>query len=472
MVRLRSIAWLFLVACRSSVPSQPTPESSGPPPLAADADPLSPGEVVPDIAPSPAVCDESLAAHEAALQRLLTQEPRTLPALHAPPRAPEEPPGFFVKIDAPKDKDALARFHAALRSGERVRVAMYGASGTASDMAVGYVRTYLQTRFGNGGPGFVPLLPLSNWYRHSEVKVSASKGWMKEHAQIKKGRLDGHYGLLGASFYTTKKKQWAEIEPKASSAAAKVVEKIELQYLVQPKGGSFELFVDGVSRGKIKTAAAEIGPGYHAIDVPKGAHRVRIVTVGDGEVRVFGAVLEAAAGGVVVDALGIDGTRSENHLTWNEALWADAFARRDYDLFTLSYGTNEAVDEDKDMAKYREDFRTVVTRMQRVLPQSDCLVLGPVDFPLRDETGLVQERPQMSEIIAIQRDVAPALGCGFWDGIAFMGGVGSMQTWVECEPPLARGDYLHFTGRGSARKGQALCDALMFAYDSATDADR
>jgi hypothetical protein len=349
---------------------------------------------------------------------------------------------------------------------------MYGASGTASDMAVGYTRTYLQSRFGNGGPGFVPLGPLSRWYRHSEVKVSHSKAWMKEHAQIRKGRLDGHYGLLGASFYTTKKKQWVEIEPKASSEAAKIVERIELLYLVQPGGGSFELFVDGKAQGRVKTAAAAIGPGYHAVEVERGAHRVRIQTVGDGEVRVFGAVLEAAEGGVVVDVLGIDGTRSENHLTWNEALWADNFARRDYDLVTLSYGTNESVDEDKDMAQYREDLRAVITRMQRVLPEVDVLLLGPVDFPLRDEEGLLQERAQLTEIVAIQRELAPQLGCGFWDGIAFMGGVGSMQAWVECEPPLARRDYLHFTGRGAARKGQALCDALMLGYDSSVDADR
>ena len=466
-MRLSSLACLLLVACRSTVPSQPTPEASAEPSVAA---PSEPAPTAPEPAPAPAVCEASTAAHAAAVARLLTQDPRALPALHAPPRDPNEPPGFFVPITEPPDEASLARFHAALRSGERVRVAMYGASGTASDMAVGYVRTYLQSRFGNGGPGFVPLVPLSPWYRHSEVKVSASKAWMKEHAQIKKGRLDGHYGLLGASFYTTKKKQWAEIEPKASSAAAGVVEKIELHYLAQPGGGSFEVQVDGKSHGKVKTAASEIGPGYHAIDVPKGPHRVRITTIGDGEVRVFGAVLEAAAGGVVVDALGIDGTRSENQLTWNEALWADSFARRDYDLVTLSYGTNEAVDEDKDMAKYREDFRTVVSRMQRVLPNADCLVLGPVDFPLRDETGLVQERPQLAEIIAIQAEVSPELGCGFWDGIAFMGGVGSMQNWVECDPPLARRDFLHFTGRGAARKGQALCDALMFAYDS--DAER
>lgn len=466
-----STVGLLLVACRSSVPSQPTAEAADPSEVADAAAPagMPATEAQP---PAPAVCDASLAAHELAIARILTQEPRTLPALHAPPRDLDEPPGFFVTIDQPANGDALARFHAALKSGNRVRVAMYGASGTASDMSVGYVRTYLQSRFGNGGVGFVPLGPLSNWYRHSEVKVSASKAWMKEHAQIKKGRLDGNYGLLGASFYTTKKKQWVEITPKASSAAASVVEHIELYYLLQPHGGSFELLIDGKPQGTIKTAAAELGPGYHTVDVPKGAHRVRIQTNGDGEVRVFGATLEAKEGGVVVDALGIDGTRSENQLTWNEPLWSDNFARRDYDLVTLSYGTNEAVDEDKDMAKYRDDFRTVVSRMQRVLPESDCLVLGPADFPLRDETGLVQERPQLNEIIAIQKDVSPQLGCGFWDGIAFMGGLGSMQTWVECDPPLARGDYLHFTGRGAARKGQALCDALMLSYDSATSADR
>jgi hypothetical protein len=469
---MRTLAVMLLLGCRSATPTGPSEQAAPDGPDHAVPEESADAERVSKRRTDPVVTAASTAAHEAALGRYNRQEPQLSP-LHGPPRNLNEPPGIFVPIVNPPDAKALARFHAALAEGRRVRVAMYGASGTAADMAVGYVRTYLQQRFGNGGPGFVPLGPLSKWYRHSEVKVSASKGWMKEHAQIRKGRLDGHYGLLGASFYTTKKKQWVEIKPKSSSQAASVVGTIELYFLAQPGGGSFELTVDGNKKeGTIRTKADAIGPGYHEVDVETGAHSLRIDTVGDGEVRVFGAVFEADEGGVVVDVLGIDGTRSENQLTWNEELWADNFARRGYDLVTLSYGTNESVNEDRDMATYREDLRTVITRMKRVAPQSDCVVLGPVDFPIRDEELGLQERPLLNEIIDAQREQAPKLGCGFWDGVAFMGGRLSMQAWVEYDPPLARKDYLHFTGRGSARKGQAVCDALMLEYDAAARANR
>jgi hypothetical protein len=49
--------------------------------------------------------------------------------------------------------------------------------------------------------------------------------------------------------------------------------------------------------------------------------------------------------------------------------------------------------------------------------------------------------------------------------MAFMGGAGAMARWVAATPPLAREDHLHFRRRGSATRGQALCDALMKAYD-------
>ena len=473
LITMRKLAVMLLIGCRSATPTGPSeqaaPDSGEPAVAEVEPEPEPP----PQPLTEPVVNDASKAAHETAIRRYIRREPKVLPPMHGPPRDPNEPPGLFIPIANPPEGKALAKFHAALAEGRRVRVAMYGASGTAADMAVGYVRTYLQHRFGPGGPGFIPIAPLSKWYRHSEVRVSASKGWKKEHAQIRKGRQDGNYGLLGASFYTTKAKQWAEIKPKSTSTAASAVSTIELYFLAQPGGGSFALSVDGRAQGTVSTKAEEIGAGYHAVDVDSGAHSLRIETVGDGEVRMFGAVFEADGGGVVVDVLGIDGTRSENHLTWNEALWADNFGHRGYDLVTFSYGTNESVNEDRDMAKYREDLRTVITRVRRVAPDADCVLLSPVDFPIRDkELETLQARPQLDEIVEIQRELAPKLGCGFWDGVAFMGGKLSMQAWVENEPPLARKDYLHFTGRGSARKGQALCDALMLEYDASAGANR
>ncbi|MEM9459311.1 MAG: GDSL-type esterase/lipase family protein [Myxococcota bacterium] len=385
---------------------------------------------------------------------------------------PPPMPGVFVPIADPAQSEALASFHAALAALQqrrdpdgKVRVAMYGASGTAADLAVGYVRTYLQARFGDGGPGFVPLVPLSRWYRHNEVVVRAAKGWRKEHAQVRKGRHDGHYGLLGASFSATAGKRWARIEPKKSSRSCEGIGHVELFFLRQPGGGSFRVWLDGDPAQTVSTHADAFEPGYHVIDVAPGAHTVHVETVDDAEVRVFGAVLERPDPGVVVDVLGIDGTRSSNMLTWNEALWADNLRRRAPDLYTLSYGTNESVDDELSIPLYAEDLRAELRRFAQALPDASCLLLGPVDFPILED-GQVRPRPVLREIIEVQRQVAVEEGCGFWDGIAFMGGELSMSTWVQSQPPLARADHLHFTKWGAARKGMALADALMHAFDA------
>jgi hypothetical protein len=330
---------------------------------------------------------------------------------------------------------------------------------------VGYLRTYLQTRFGDGGPGFIPLAPLSKWYRHSEVTVEASKGWRKEHAQIFKGRRDGLYGLLGASFTATARKQWTQVRPKDGSSSCQGIAQAELFFLRQPGGGSFSLVIDGGPAQVVSTAAEAIEPGYHALELPPGPHTLRIETLDEAEVRVFGVVLERPDPGVVVDVLGIDGTRGRNHLEWNEAVWADNLRRRAPDLYTLSYGTNESVDAVLSIQLYAEDLREQLRRFRRVLPDASCVLLGPVDFPIVEE-GRILPRPVLREIIEAQRQVAAEEGCGFWDGIAFMGGELSMPAWVTADPPLARQDHLHYTRRGGARKGMALADALMHDLDA------
>ena len=172
--------------------------------------------------------------------------------------------------------------------------------------------------------------------------------------------------------------------------------------------------------------------------------------------------------GVVVDVLGIDGTRGRNHLTWNEALWADNLRRRAPDLYTLSYGTNESVDASLSIPLYAEDLREQLRRFRRALPDASCVLLGPVDFPIVAD-GWIRPRPVLREIIEAQRQVAAEEGCGFWDGLAFMGGELSMPAWVRSDPPLARKDHLHYTRRGGVRKGMALADALMFGFDAAGD---
>lgn len=383
--------------------------------------------------------------------------------------------GNFILLDG-SGAQGLGNFHEALRRlkqgndpDHKVRVLVYGASHTAADVYPGYLRAYLQSRFGDGGQGYVPVVRPSKFYRPPSLTLESSKGWKVEHAQIRDARDDGYYGLMGASVSARKKRDFGRVIPAASSKPdSETRTSYDLYYLRQPGGGRFKLSVDGKVIATINTKSKDVAPGYHVVTRDGGPHTVEVTPVGDGEVRLFGLVLENDRPGVVVDTLGIGGTRAANQLKWNEHVWSDNLRRRDPDLVVLAYGTNESVDEDQPIDVYRRNLREVLARLRRAAPAASCLLVGPGDFPIKAADGTYAARPRVAQIVAAQREVSSEAGCAFWDAMQFMGGEGSMVTWAAAQPAMAQSDHLHLTRRGYARMGMALADALMFDYDAAT----
>lgn len=368
---------------------------------------------------------------------------------------------------ASADAKPLEPFYAALRALEagndpdgKVRVLMYGASHTDADIYTHYLRAYLRERFGDGGHGFVHIAKPWRWYGHVEMLTEGFKDWKTEHAQRRKGREDGFYGLIGVSLAATKSRAFGRVSHRDGSVGSNY----EIHYLEQPKGGSFKVLVDGAHHAKVSTRGAAFGPGYFAIDLPEGAHTIEVQPIGNGEVRLFGMSVERDTSGVVVDTLGIGGTRASNMLKWAPEVWYDNVRRRNPDLITLAYGTNEANSGISESA-YRERLTGVLTRLKEAAPQAACLLVGPGDFPKKGEDGVYGPRESTSYILRAQREIALEMGCAFWDLRAFMGGEMSMTQWATATPPMAKEDHIHFTRRGYVRVGMGMVDAMMAGFD-------
>lgn len=390
------------------------------------------------------------------------------------PRANGNALGLFEPLEQPTEGSALGRFYAALKRLEagddedgKVRVLVYGASHTEADVYPHYLRTYLQERFGDGGHGFVHVAKPWRWYGHVDVEVDGFRYWKTEHAQYQKNREDGFFGLMGASLATKRNKAFGRVTPRRGAVAGH----FEVYYLKQPKGGSFQIVVDGKVAKTVKTRAARVGPGYFAFERPEEQHTVEIRPLGNGEVRLFGMTMERDSPGVVVDTLGIGGTRAANLLKWDSEVWADNVRHRDPSLVILAYGTNEATDE-RSISTYETQLREVVARVQAAAPDASCLLVGPGDFPQRVDDAAWAMRPRVRGIIDVQSRVASDMGCGFWDTLTFMGGELSMVTWVNANPPMAKEDHVHLTRRGYVRMGMALTDAMMADFDGINDLDQ
>jgi len=367
---------------------------------------------------------------------------------------------------------ALAAFHAALGRAERgegqARIVVYGASHTASDLYTGVVRTRLQQRFGDAGPGFV--MPGKPWryYRHGNLDFEQSRGFRAFRIRARAPR-DGIYGLAGVALDTRAGKPAQSIfTTRPLYGVGARASKLELYYLKQPGGGHLRLAVDGKPRTRVSTYARTPSPGYLRLDVEDTRHRIQLDVEGDGRVRIFGMSLERATPGVVLDTLGIPGTRARDHLYWDDATYREHLARRAPDLLVLAYGTNEAGDDDVPPAAYEQRLRRVLGRIQEVVPNASCLLVGPSDRPLLLEDGVTYgPRPLLDAVIDVQRHVAADLGCGFFDVRGFMGGEGSMVRWVGAVPPLGATDHVHFTALGYKRLGEALHQALLAGYEAA-----
>lgn len=230
----------------------------------------------------------------------------------------------------------------------------------------------------------------------------------------------------------------------------------------QPEGGSFEVLIDGESVGIISTRADERSAGFAEFNVPEGPHTFEVRIVEEGPVRIFGVVAESEGPGVVLDTLGINGSRVRNHLLWEENLYRLHLAKREPDLIVLAYGTNESGD-DQPLSQYEAELHQVLARIRDTVPEASCLLIGPSDrpIPLDRERTAFEDRPRTHEIIEIQWRAAMMHGCAFYDMVAFQGGPLSMVAWNELDPPYAAPDHIHFRRRGYERFGEVLLGALL-----------
>ncbi len=399
--------------------------------------------------------------------------------------ADPEQPGLPIAIEWPSPTAARPLHEALARAGRgegKARLLFWGASHTASDMFTGVLRTELQRRFGDGGHGFV--LPVKPWrsYRHRGIEVESSRrGWRTLRIRANSGAdaLDD-YGLAGVAVESERAGAWGEVRTARRGPVGRTASRFEIWYLAQPGGGDFDVLLDDKKVARVRTRADRRRPGYHLVETEDAPHRLRIRVATRAPVRLFGVVVERAAPGVVVDTLGINGSRARYQLLWKDGTYREHLRRRDPDLVVLAYGTNESGD-DRPLEAYEADLRRVLARIRETVPEASCLLVGPSDRPLRiEEAGgeegeslAWQDRPRTHAVNAIQRKVALESGCGFFDLVAFQGGPLSMVEWAAMDPPLAQPDHIHFTRRGYARLGTVLLGALLEGFPSdATVASR
>jgi lysophospholipase L1-like esterase len=353
--------------------------------------------------------------------------------------------------------NALKSFHEALARSEAgqgtVRICHFGDSPVTGDLISGEARARFQQLYGNGGHGWIlPGRPWE-WYGHLGVNLDDS-GW-RINTPITNGRHDHAYGFAGAAFTSC-----GGANTKISTTKKNTFNHLEIHYLGQPKGGTLQIKVDGEVSTLI-TQKPEIGPAVDVIPLPEDTpHQITLHPKGDGEVVLYGVVMESGNHGVVYDALGSNGA-TVHHLTlMNEANWEASLKLRHPDLIILAFGTNESGYANIPGTGYNQDYREIIRRIRAALPGVSILIMAPMDRAERNGEGEVVTMPSIPKIVEAQRKLAQEMGCAFFNSYAAVGGEGTALRWYKASPRLMSGDYTHPTREGADRLAQVLVEAL------------
>jgi len=336
--------------------------------------------------------------------------------------------------------------------GRAVRVSWYGDSVIATDAIPGRLRAKLQADLGDGGPGFVFVVPPHRFNEHESITRAQGGNWASHAISILQ-TPDGLYGPGGATAETDGGRSTIKL------VSGKVTN-VELYYLAEPHGSTVTVSADGEplitapTAGDAKTAA-------YATGVTAGASKFEVEA--KGRARLFGLDLENVKG-AVVDNLGVVSVNVKSWANADAAHWADELAHRGADLILVMIGANEAQwlqPGDKDTKDYQGHYEKLLAPIRKGRPDAACLVVSPTD-QAEEKDGEYPSRPVMPLLVDAQRKAAHAAGCAFYSTYDWMGAKGSAVKWFR--KGLVSSDFQHLTQKGANRLADGLYEALMTGY--------
>ncbi len=363
---------------------------------------------------------------------------------------PERPRATF------EDPHALDGWRAALATQKAgtathpLRVSYFGDSLTADDHLTHALRAKLQALLGDGGPGFVFAMPPHPFCQHRAVARFVSDEWVA-HAISALVPPDRMLGLGGSA--DTDTGGVLRFTPAAA------VRSIDVHYLAQPHGGTFELVADGKQIARVATAADHKQAAFESAELPEGTNKIELRA--RGKLRVYGATLEAGSG-AVVDNLGVVNATAKGMRTNNaEDHLREQLAHRAPDLVIVMYGANEAEwlrANSPGMTEHEKLFGELLATIREANPGASCLVVSPLDqLDWRDDKTPARE--SIPAMVAAQRRAAASAGCAFWDAYAWMGGKGASAAWHR--RGLMAKDFQHPTSEGAELIADALYRGLV-----------
>lgn len=342
-------------------------------------------------------------------------------------------------------------------SGRPTVIAALGNSLIAGDGVIDVVRARLQARYGEAGRGFLLADRMAPYGGRSRCSNRAA-GWTAS-TFSPPYKLRWPFGLSGVH-------HTSQLAGASSTFALKGETRAEVWWLDRPEAAAVDVLVDGAISATLEPKGEEAGH-RELLQLAGKERELTLVAKGKGAV-LHGVVLEKEQSGIVLDMLGVPSADASIFLQSDEAIFDDQLRARNAKLVMLMFGGNET----KRIAwgrssqeKVMRDLRTLIARVRKA-SDAACWVIGPLDAVVkRPGTGPFTQRPELEDVIAMERKIALEEGCAWFDLFHAMGGSGSIKRFDRAG--LMHADRVHPKGKGLDVLGQLIVDAMLDEYAKA-----
>lgn len=275
-------------------------------------------------------------------------------------------------------------------------IAWIGDSYAVDGKITGPFTNALQSRYGDGGTGWINLYYLCDV--QPEVSIGAAGTWNIQRQTVTST------GLNISDVRTSDVSTPARLTVRVNADSA------TLFYYKQPGGGSFKWWSDDGVPIEIDTSASAPSIGSSTISgLTLALHlfQVQITSSNTAGIALDGMDVRSGNSGAVVHNLGSAGSDTEDWVRVDANLWGTQLAAVKPSLVLVMLSPNDQT-ERISVAKQTMNLTGLVGRVRAAVPEAPIVFIPPPDNGLN-------RLPTMSAYNAAQAELAKALGVGYID---------------------------------------------------------
>jgi len=371
-----------------------------------------------------------------------------------------------IRIDLPNNtpdffNDFFADLDSCNQRGEMVRILHYGDSQIEADRISGYIRQFLQEKFGGNGPGLLPAVQPIPAFSVGQMASENIERYIIA-GMHQNQATHGRYGVLG---------QFGEVDGESfisistRNTAYENVKEFQTIRLFVGHDTNFtaRLTLQGKMPEKPTVTSTSSPVKVYLWHLPTPVRSFSLHTSGSAEI--YGIAVDGNSG-VAVDNIPFRGSSGTFFNTMDQQVLSSMFQHLNARLIILEFGGNAVpvISDRKSIESYCNSLARQINFLRNICPEAKILFIGLSDMSTKVD-GQLCTYPQLAPLIEAMKDAATQNGAAFWNMYEVMGGNNSMIEWVNHSPALAAPDYIHFTAKGVERIASLFCETLMVYYD-------